>query len=345
MSKKEILNDYILHKRVTVNAIGKLKDIEYYIGKFIDSVNDIEKVDEKSLINFLNSLTGKYSIRSINDIKAYLKNFIKWKYLDHSVRFRNLDALCKSKKPEKAYMPEDMLSKEEVEKLIQGENNIHWKTFFITYFYSGCRPIEVCNLKWDQITFEKEGGFIKIFSEKNKEHFDKYIPEEVTFYLKKIQNNKSKWVFPTVYISSRGDAPIKEKAVYHRLKKLSLNVLGKHVNPYVLRHSIATILYNRDDLKDDDVAKQMGHTKDMRQTYVNLSQEKIKERMRKIYIKAEDLPVEKKHEIEKQLSLLNEKLANQEKDLNWMRGFFKELHKEGEVLVYPDSLINIKKAK
>ncbi len=307
MKKEDVLYDYILHKRVSVSSENKLKDIRFYIGKFLDCVKDINKAEEKDLIIYLNSLND-YSVRTQNDIKAFLKHFIKWKYTDYSIRFRNLDSLCRSKKPPKVYQPEQMLNEKDIQKLVQSEHNLTWKTYFLLFFYSGCRPCEICNLTWDNITFEKEGAFLKIYSQKNKEHFNKFIPEDVSFYLKKIQNNKSKWVFPSAFINVRKDLPISEKSVYSRLKTLSLNVLGKRINPYIFRHSVATILYNRDDLKDDDVAQQMGHTKEMKQTYLNLSTEQLKKRMRKIWIKAEDLPEERKHELEKEIKDLHHKV-------------------------------------
>ena len=53
-----------------------------------------------------------------------------------------------------------------------------------------------------------------------------------------------------------------------------------------------------------DVARQLGHSLAMKETYNNLDEKKIKARARKIWIKPEDLPPEKKEEYEKQIKYL-----------------------------------------
>ena len=65
----------------------------------------------------------------MNGIKAYLKNFVKWKFEDYSIRFRNLDKICRTEKPTKSYEPEQMLTKAEVEKLVKGETDLLYKVF------------------------------------------------------------------------------------------------------------------------------------------------------------------------------------------------------------------------
>lgn len=280
-----------------------------------DSNKKLGDYGEPEIINFLNSLSKKYSVGTINEIKIMIKSFVCWHYEDFSKRFRNLDRISREQKRDKTYSPEQMLKKEDIEKLVQEEPETRWKCFFLLYFYGGFRPVEVCQLMWKEITFQEEGCFVKIVSKKNHKEFQKYIPENVCFYLKKLKdsNYDSEYVFPTKrkFLNttkkdkervSIGDKPMTRSGVYQHLLPLAKRVLGKHINPYILRHSIATILYNRDDLKDDDVAQQLGHSKAMKETYSHLSIDKIRERMRKIYIKPEDLPPEKKAEFERKLA-------------------------------------------
>lgn len=306
---KQTLREYLLYKATTINAKGKLQDIERYIGRFLDfTKKPIEQYTQLDLVNFLNSLKNM-SQNSQNDIKVMLKNFLKWKFVDYSLRFRDLDKLCKNQKAQPTYTPEDMLSKEEVEKLIQEEMEFKWKAYWGALFYGGFRPCELSKLEWKNVLFENDGGaFIKIYSNKNKRYFDKYIPQPVAFWFKKIQENGSEFVFPSTK-TARGKAPIGVKTAYFRLVKLSKKALGKSVNPYQIRHSIATLLYNRDDIKDEDVARQMGHNKTMRQTYDQLDAQKIREKLKKIYIKTEILPQEQKNEYEARIAKL-EKAIN-----------------------------------
>lgn len=324
MNKETTLREYIEFKRTSVKSEPKIRDIEHYTREFMNSQNKpINNFQERDLIQFINSLNS-YKTRTANTIKAYIKNFIKWNFPEWSSRFRNLDKLCRTEKPEPAYQPEQMLSIEDIQKLVDEEDDLNWKAYFLTLFYGGFRPSELCNLKWTQISFESNGTcFIKIYSKKNKEYFNKFIPEDVTYWIKKIQNNNSVWVFPSP-LSSRKNLPITQKGVYFRLKSLSERTFNKRINPYILRHSIATILYNKENSNDDDVARQLGHSKNMKKTYSNLSEEKIKERARKIYLNTEDLPPEKKHELELKIELITKKQEIQEKLITKLSKMYKE---------------------
>ena len=297
MAKQQTLKDYLEYKATGVKSQRKLSDLRFLVNDFLNSSKKkVDDFEEKDLINHLNKISERYSVSSMNGIKANLKNFVKWYFIDWSSRFRNLEKLCRQQKASATYQPEQMLSKEDMKQLVDGEKSISWKTYFLLQFYSGSRPCEICSLKWKQIEFEDDGAFIKIYSEKNKEYFNKFVPEDVVFYLKQLQNNNSEWVFPS---PSKEGQHLSVKGVQFRLKKLSQEVFGKHINPLILRHSIATILYNDDDIKDkNDVAKQMGHSKNMEQTYSHLSKEKLRERARKIWIKQPRLTPEEKNKIE-----------------------------------------------
>ncbi|MFA5992087.1 MAG: tyrosine-type recombinase/integrase [Candidatus Pacearchaeota archaeon] len=325
------LKEYIDYKRITVKSEKKIEDIRRIVGELLLVVGkDKETFQEKDLINHFNSYktykkkgeTIPYGPGYTNYIKDLVKEFLKWYYPDWSLRFRNLNRICKHQPVPRKYDPDDILTKDDVQKLVQAEHSLFWKVWFLVYFYGGFRPVEVCKLLWSQVTFESEGAFIKVYSKKNNKSFLKFIPEDVVYYLKQLQGNESKWVFPSP-IEKRRNKPISEDTPYYRLTKLSEKVLGKKINPYLLRHSIATILYNEDSLKDDDAANQMGHSISMKKVYNDLSESKIKDRARKIYIKTEDLPPEKKRELELQMQQQikeTELLKQQMKDMQEENG-------------------------
>ena len=337
-TKKEVLNDFLNYKKTSVNYEKKLKLYKYFVGMFLNSTRkQLSEFTENDVIDFINKISKKYAIGTMNEIKIMLKSFIYWHFEDYPKRFRNLKQIGAGQRKERTYSPEQMLKKEDIQKLVQEEKETCWKAFFLLYFYGGFRPSEVCNLEWKNIIFDKDGCYIKVYVKKNGKTFEKFIPEDVCFYLKKLQQNNSKYVFPTKrkhkHKISVGDMPMTRSGVYQHLIPLAKRVLNKHVNPYILRHSIATILYNRDDLKDDDVAQQMGHSKAMKQTYNNLSIDKIRERMKKIYIKSEDLPPEKRQELERKIAILEEKDARTQVGLKIIsEGYTKILHFNNEVL-------------
>ncbi len=316
---KSKIEDYLNFKMTSVSDTRTLGRYRYFLKIFLEQINkDTKDITETDVIEAVNKMAKNYKVGSMNDVKILVKSFLYWRYDDIKVRFRNLDKICKGMEKGRTYNPSQMLSKEDIEKLVQTEEEVRWKAFFMLYFYGGFRPGEVCNLKWKDITFDADGGaFITLLAPKTKKNFDKYVPENVCFYLKKLMTNNSQYVFPTKRTKMKvapkkgeaipvGDKPMTTSGVWQHLVPLAKRVFGKHVNPYILRHSIATILYNRDDLKDDLVAKQMGHSVSMKETYNNLSMEKIKEQMKRIHIEAEDLPVEKKKELENRIEKLEE---------------------------------------
>lgn len=253
MNKLHVLEKHIEFKKTSVRNNAKLKDIKHYLELFVNSTTKpLSKFNEDDVIYFLNSLTNKYSIRTINDIKTFLKVFIKWYYVDWSSKFRNLERLCKMQRPSKAYQPEQMLNLEEIKKLVESENDLMWKVYWMVFFYGGFRPSECARLKWDEIYFEKEGVIIKLHTTKTNKDFYKSLPKDAEHLLHEWRNyNHSEFVFPSPV--NKNDC-IRARSICGRLKRLSKKVLGKEVVPYALRHSVATILYSDDKRKDDDVA-------------------------------------------------------------------------------------------
>lgn len=301
--KSKILKDYINFRSLKNHSSGGLADIENHIKKYLSSSKKpLSEFDEPMLIKYVGKINSEYKTNTSNTIKSsFLKNFIKWYFEDWSSRFRNIDVICATEKPAPTYNPDDMLTEADVQKLIKEEESNFWKAYFLTLFYGGCRPIEVVNLKWKDLEFEDDGAFFSIYSKKNKESFLKFVPSDVSFYLKKLKNNNSDYIF----VNPRTKKPISVKGAYWKIRQMSEKYLGKKINLYILRHSIATINYNKDDLKDDIVARQMGHTKSMKSTYVHNDKAKLKENAKKIYFKPEDLPPEKKLELEKKIEEQN----------------------------------------
>jgi integrase len=300
MSKDKILIDYKNFKSLTIKVERKIKDNLKDISDFVYFFKiSLDKIKESDLIKYCNSTTTQ-------SYKHNLKNFIKWYYPDWSAKFPNLKTILKVKKGVPKYTSDDMLSKEDIQKIIQFETLINWKVFWLLLFYGGCRPVEVRRLKWENITFDDEGAFLKIYSGKNNRFFTKFVPEDVAFYLRKFkEQSNSEWVFPS---SKKEGDHIGRNSDYLRLRKITPLALGRKINPYILRHSVATILYNDDSKKEENVAQQMGHEKSMRKNYTHLNSKQLKENAKKMWIAPNELPPEKKAELEKELNQLKEKL-------------------------------------
>lgn len=262
----------------------------------------IEKFNQDNLIAFLTHETKSYKPKSMNHLKAVMVAFIKFNYSkDFYSRFPNLANICKSQKVMPTYSASQMLSVEEVQKLIQRENNPFWKTIFAMQFYGGCRPCEIRFLKWKDVTIAEDGVYFKIYSAKNNQNFEKFVPIEFSNYIKELQNNsKGEYVF-----SKNNNQPI-GKSVYNKhLSRLGKKVFpDKSITPYLLRHSAATILYGKADkgeISDDVAARQMGHSVSMKKVYAHFDIQTLRERAKSIYIKPDYSP-EKKITLEAEMA-------------------------------------------
>lgn len=316
MSKKKVLQDFLEYKRLTIKTEKALKICERYTKMFLDHAKKpLNKFTEKDIVSYFNWLDKNFSASSINDFKVMVKVFVKWHFADWSSRFRNLDKLCKKKNVESTYKAEDLLEIKDVEKLVQEEIEPRWKAYWLVLFYGGFRPDEANKLRWTDITFSGDEAYVSFTATKTGKNFEKYLPNNAVFYLKKIQNNGSKYVFPTKRKTLNatkkdkrkidvGDKPQTTSGVYQHLRDVAPKIFGRRINPYTLRHSIATILYNKEGVKDADAAQQLGHTEGMKKVYSHPSKQTIREKMKKLYIKAEELPPEKKADYEKRIEAL-----------------------------------------
>lgn len=304
--KEKVFERYIQQRRLRIHTRA-IKDIQYYLTQFLNfSKKPIKDYDEKILLDFLEKISKKYKTQTLNKIKiSILKNFIKYYFDDWSLRFRHLDEICKTEKFGQTYDSDDVITEEDLKKMIKSEESHFWKAYFLILFYGGSRPSEVCKLEWSQVEFDIEGTYISISVDKNKKTFLKYLPDDASFYLKELKkDSKSNFVFYNPLTKSH----ISEKGAYFHVRKLSQKVLSKKISLYILRHSIATLLYNKENLKDDDVAKQMGHSKSMKSVYVHNDKTKLKEIAKRIYFTPEDMPEEKKHELEIKIKEQEEKI-------------------------------------
>jgi uncharacterized alpha-E superfamily protein len=123
--------------------------------------------------------------------------------------------------------------------------------------------------------------------------------------------------------------PINKTTVSMWMRELGDKALGKSIWNYLLRHSRATELYRlakQGKISKDTAIEFMGHSEDMSNIYTHLDSKEIKEMLKNQVYKLEDLPEEKKHELEiriegqeklmKEMKHSNEKLAKDNKKMN-----------------------------
>ncbi len=315
---KKILKDFseycsISAGKNTCVEIGRsVIQLMYVINKPIDKLN------LEDLRGFLAKLSNSgRSVHTCNKIKTHIKRFIRWKFKDYPIRFNDLEDIKQNnnKFNEEKINSDTLLKKKEVERIVKAEPTVFWKTFFIVLYESGCRPKELRLLRWENISFDIEPNNlskIHIFATKTSKARDVYV-QSGTKFLKELRDSRNNPKANLLVFSAfpSKDVPMSKSTVSEWLSNRSFNVLGRKVNPYLLRHSRATELYLNANIPDSVAQKFLGHGKDMKDIYNHLSSEDVKLAVSKTIYNFEIAP-EKKHKLELEIEELKKNSISKE---------------------------------
>jgi len=237
-----------------------IKDYIYSVGKFLEySAN--KGLNEDSVKNYVqNGLKNKNPSSVRKDLFA-IKFFFD-KVLKQKLNLPN---------PKKNNVLPDILTIEEIKKLIESANNIKHRLIIKLLYGCGLRVSEIVNLRKDNLNFEE--GLIKIkLAKGRKDRFVK-IPESIRSELENYSNLLNHDI---LFPSNRGGKLTKDtiqKIVQTSARKAGIT---KRVYPHLLRHSFAThLLEQGTDLRI--IQKLLGHS-DIKTTqiYTQISQASIK---------------------------------------------------------------------
>ena len=202
------------------------------------------------------------------------------------------------------------VKKEEIEAIMNEERRLIWKAFFMALYESGLRPIELRTITWDRINLNSDGDLteLNIFATKTSKARSVYV-KEATKYLKKLKETR-KDNNPLVFPSPRDPSvPISKNLVAMWLNRISRKTIGRKIHPYLLRHSRATQLYKKIPV---EAQKVLGHSRDMRDVYLHLDKEDVKQAMKNIMYSLDDIPQEKRDELEEGFLKLREEVKRLE---------------------------------
>ena len=237
-----------------------IKGYLLYVRKYLEFAKN-KGINAESAKEFILKQLDKKEPASVSHSVFALKYFFK------KILKQNLD-LPNPKRNKK--IPE-ILSKEEVKRMIEATRNIKHKLILKILYGCGLRVSEIINLKKEDLNFQEKLIHIKLAKGK-RDRFVK-IPESLSEELEsycKLDND--------VYLlpSNRGGKLTKKtiaKVVENSAKKAGIR---KRVYPHLLRHSFAThLLEQGTDLRI--IQKLLGHS-DIKTTqiYTQISQASIK---------------------------------------------------------------------
>jgi len=266
--ERKLLSEGLTSVRVE-KYIEKLRKISEALGK------DFDKVTKRDIEEFIYRVErSDYSPWTKHDYKVVLKRFYKWLKGNDEEYPEEVKWIKTTLKAKDELLPEDLLTEDEVMKLVEACSNPRDKAFIITLYESGARIGEIGSMRIRDVSFEESYARLML---KGKTGSRRVIVVAAAPYLQAwIQNHPLK---------NDPDAPLwVNMGTVNRFKAMSYPALAKvlkvaaeraglseKVHPHKLRHSRATFLASK--LTEAQMNQVFGWKQgsDMPSIYVHLS--------------------------------------------------------------------------
>lgn len=238
-----------------------VRNYSFFVEKFLQKTN--KKEDEISQEDAKAYLAGIFDSKSKNTImlataslKFFFKEILKKDFAD-------------VKMPKKDNKLPEVLTKEEVKKLIESADNEKSRLIISLLYSSGLRVSELVNLKVEDLNLRERTGWVR----KGKGAKDRIfmisenLAKEIEEYLK--GKNHS-------FIFSK-DKPLTTRNIQKIIKGTKIRAgITKKVTPHTLRHSFAThLLEQGTDIRV--IQTMLGHSSlNTTQVYTHVSSEQLK---------------------------------------------------------------------
>lgn len=261
MEKQEAINKLATELKLRGLSPLTVRNYSFFVNKMIERTNKSpEEMNEDDARLYLSELFDTKSKNTIMLAAAALKFF-------YSEILKKDMGSIKVPKKDKA-LPE-VLSKDEVKKLIDSTDNLKSRLIISLLYSSGLRVSELVNLKVDDLNLDEHTGWVRRGKGSKDRLFSlsSSLGQELREYL---AGKNHKFVFA------------KEKALTTRnIQKIIKGTkeragINKKVTPHTLRHSFAThLLEQGTDIRL--IQQLLGHSSlSTTQLYTHISSEQIK---------------------------------------------------------------------
>ena len=241
--------------------------------KYIDSVRTLVRFNGKDFFSFAE--------KDLQDFVLSMDNFspktrhIKWYCVKKFFEFLGKKDLYINFKPrfvkKKIKLPEELLTQEEVNQMIQKARTIRDKALIAVLYESGCRIGELLTRKIKHMMFDKYGGALIVDGKTGQRRVR--LIQSVPLLANYISNHPHGNPESYLWISLNNyTTPIMHRVIMKMLDEAAKRAgIKKHVHPHLFRHSRATHLANK--LTEQQLKVYFGWTNasEMASVYVHLS--------------------------------------------------------------------------
>jgi site-specific recombinase XerD len=220
-----------------------IKDNEPYLIKFCEELRlrKYSRQTEKTYLNLIKNFLGsgkqprEYLLGYIDKSRSSIRSvYFAIKFFYENVLGQNFDEKIPLAKND-GKLPV-ILSKDEVQRMIDSTLNIKHRLILMFLYYTGIRLHEIVNVKWEDIDFDRGVIHLKV---------TKGSKDRVIFFHEKLKNFISEFNLKRqglVFLSNTGEKYDKrsiQMVVRNAAKRAGI---AKRVTPHTLRHSFATHL-------------------------------------------------------------------------------------------------------
>ncbi len=220
--------------------LPRLRYIAVQLGK------DYKAASKEDLEQFMAAVetNPKLAIETRNIYAITLKKFYKWLEGNGEELPEKLKWLRGRKSPKKV-LPDQLLTLEEVYKLIEVATTLRDKAFIHCLYESGCRVGEIAGLRIKDVSFDKIGCSLVVHGKTGQRKIRlvaavNHLSNWIEGHPWKQNGEASLW--PRLAAKNRGTAmnyPDISKMLHKLVKKANI---GRRIYPHLFRHSRATAL-------------------------------------------------------------------------------------------------------
>lgn len=258
-----------LSRRRVLKYQGQILNIIKWLGM---NLQDVKKEDMKRLVGEIER--SDYMEWTKHDYKVTIKRFWKWLRQTEDTYPEEVRWIKTTMRNSRSKLPEDLLSQEDVRKLIESAVNFRDKALISFLYESGCRIGEVLGMKIKDVTMEEPACAVRVSGKKGSRRI---LVVDSTPYLANWISHCENRDDPDSYLWTCIGTKNRNKVLcYNSVRELIRSIsrkagVKKRVNPHTFRHSRATHLANK--LTEAQMCEYLGWVQGsgMPKVYVHLS--------------------------------------------------------------------------
>ncbi|MDD4983722.1 MAG: site-specific integrase [Candidatus ainarchaeum sp.] len=263
------------------------------IGELSKMATLLKKSFKEANKDDLISLAAKIESLDLADYTKYeykvvLKRF--YKYLEgRDIKYPEKIDWLKPKEPMSTRLPEDILTEEELLKMIESAEHPRDRAIMMLLSETGFRVGELATLKIKNITFETEMGYVRVDGKTGPRRIPivpsiPYLAAWLDLHPQK--NNPEAPLWPCLANKDRNNpAPMG----YNAIRKLLITIgkrakITKRINPHSFRHARATLMA-RKNISEQQMKQYMGWSQNSKEvsTYVHMASKDLNDPIKKLY--------------------------------------------------------------